>query len=117
MPSITIDRRFCGPPNAGNGGYVCGLLAGNIGDSAEITLRRPLLLERRLDVVTGADGSTELRGGEKIVAIGRPTIVDLSEVHTATFSEAEDATRRTPYDATNHSWPTCFVLRAGTNAG
>jgi len=28
MTSIVIDRRFCGPPKSANGGYVCGLLAG-----------------------------------------------------------------------------------------
>jgi len=27
MQTITIPRRFRGPPNSGNGGYVCGLLA------------------------------------------------------------------------------------------
>ena len=39
MPSITIDKRFRGPPNSGNGGYVCGLIADHIDGSAEITLR------------------------------------------------------------------------------
>ena len=24
--TLSISRRFCGPPNSGNGGYVCGLL-------------------------------------------------------------------------------------------
>ena len=26
-PTISIETRFCGPPDSGNGGYVCGLLA------------------------------------------------------------------------------------------
>jgi hypothetical protein len=25
--AIHIDRRFCGPPDSGNGGYVCGRVA------------------------------------------------------------------------------------------
>ena len=32
MTSIIIDKRYCGPPNSGNGGYVCGRLARHIGD-------------------------------------------------------------------------------------
>lgn len=27
MIEITIDQRLCGPPNSGNGGHVCGMLA------------------------------------------------------------------------------------------
>ena len=46
MQSIRIDRRFCGPPNSGNGGYVCGLLAAHIDGGAEITLRVPPPLEQ-----------------------------------------------------------------------
>jgi hypothetical protein len=25
--SVTVEPRFCGPPDSGNGGYVCGLVA------------------------------------------------------------------------------------------
>lgn len=32
MVSLVIDRRFLGPPNSGNGGYVCGRLAPRPGD-------------------------------------------------------------------------------------
>ena len=38
--TLSIDRRFCGPPGSGNGGYTAGRLAALIGDPAEITLRR-----------------------------------------------------------------------------
>ena len=30
MQTMTIPRRFRGPPNSGNGGYVCGMLARQI---------------------------------------------------------------------------------------
>ena len=26
--SLSVARRFCGPPDGGNGGYVCGFIAG-----------------------------------------------------------------------------------------
>jgi hypothetical protein len=61
MQSITIDRRFCGPPNSGNGGYVCRLLAAHIDGGAKITLRVPPPLEQRLDITAGINGAVELR--------------------------------------------------------
>ena len=110
MPSITIDRRFCGPPNSGNGGYVCGLLAGHIdGTSAEITLRAPPPLGQRLDIIPGTHGTMDLRQGEHILATGRPTQLEVSEIPTASYSEAEYAVRFTPFDESNHNLPTCFV--------
>ena len=40
--TIRIDRRFCGPPDSGNGGYVAGLLARELGGSdVPVTLRLP----------------------------------------------------------------------------
>ena len=38
---VIIDPRFRGPPESANGGYVCGIVAGLIGETAEVTLRRP----------------------------------------------------------------------------
>ena len=44
---IRIDRRFRGPPDSGNGGYVAGLLAKALGGSGvEVTLRAPPPLDR-----------------------------------------------------------------------
>jgi hypothetical protein len=41
MAPLVIAPRFCGPPDSGNGGYVCGLIAGRLDGQAEITLRAP----------------------------------------------------------------------------
>jgi len=109
MPSITIDRRFRGPPNCGNGGYVCGLLAAHIDGGAEITLRVPTPLEQRLDIAAGTDGTVELRDAEVVIATGRPVRLDLSHIPPATLPEAEEAARRTAYDESNHNLPMCFV--------
>jgi hypothetical protein len=117
MPSITIDKRFCGPPNCGNGGYVCGLLANHIGASAEITLRALLPLGQRLDIVACADGALDLREGEAILATARPARIEISEIPAASYAEAEDAVRRTPFDENNHKFPTCFVCGPARAAG
>ena len=47
MQTMTIPRRFRGPPNSGNGGYVCGMLARQIAGAAEVTLRARLRPWRR----------------------------------------------------------------------
>ena len=39
--TLVIGSRFCGPPDSGNGGYVCGLIADYLGGPAEVTLRKP----------------------------------------------------------------------------
>ena len=57
MVSFTIERRFCGPPNSGNGGYVCGMLGKQIDGPSEVMLRLPPPLETPLDIRMTADGA------------------------------------------------------------
>ena len=45
---IVIARRFCGPPDSGNGGYSSGLIANAISQNAECTLRKPIPIEREM---------------------------------------------------------------------
>ncbi len=85
MTSIMIDRRFCGPPNSGNGGYVCGRLARHIPGGAEVTLRAPPPLDKPLDVVAPDDGAWELRDGASVVATGRAARVELKRLEKASF--------------------------------
>jgi hypothetical protein len=48
MTELYFGRRFCGPPGMANGGFACGSIAALHGGAAEVTLRRPLPLERPL---------------------------------------------------------------------
>ncbi len=48
MTELYFRRRFCGPPGMANGGFACGSIAALHGGAAEVTLRRPLPLERPL---------------------------------------------------------------------
>lgn len=48
MSKIVIGRQFCGPPNSGNGGYVCGVLAKDIEGPATSVLRAPVPLDEPL---------------------------------------------------------------------
>ncbi|SEO70750.1 hypothetical protein SAMN02990966_02660 [Rhodospirillales bacterium URHD0017] len=108
MTSIVIDRRFCGPPESANGGYVCGMLAGHIGGSAEITLLAPPPLGQRLDVVVTEHG-VELRQDGTTLATGRRVDIESPEVPVVPLSEARDAVRRSRHDESRHPLPTCFV--------
>ena len=109
MASIIIDRRYCGPPNSGNGGYVCGRLARHIGGDAEVVLRAPPPLQRSLDVVAIDDGAWELRDGTAVVATGRPARLGPARLETASFDEAREAERLMPVLPHAHPLPTCFV--------
>jgi hypothetical protein len=110
---IVISRRFCGPPDSGNGGYACGLVAAHVHGIAEVTLRRPPPLDTALAVVPGHDGSVRLVDGDQLVAEGRIRDVDLGIDVPAPvgIAEAEAAGRgawfvRHPEE---HPFPTCFV--------
>jgi hypothetical protein len=109
MTSIIIDKRYCGPPNSGNGGYVCGRLARHIPGSAEVTLRAPPPLDKQLDIAATDDGSWELRDDATIVATGRPASVELARLEKASFDEAWAAELLTPVRPHEHPLPTCFV--------
>jgi len=109
MVSLVIDRRFRGPPNSGNGGYVCGCLARHIAGDAEVTLRAPPPLERPLDVLTASDGTIELRENDKLLATASATRIDARDIPEVSYEAAEEAVARTPYDERTHDLPTCFV--------
>jgi hypothetical protein len=55
LSKIMIGRQFCGPPNSGNGGYVCGVLAKAIDGPATSVLRARVPLDQPLGLET-ADG-------------------------------------------------------------
>ena len=106
--SITIRRRFCGPVDSGNGGYVCGLLAGYVDGVAEVTLKQPPPLEKALQVDKHVDDLFLLKDGDGVVAQARPSNLDLDVPQPPTYAEAEAASKR--YTGFHfHPFPLCFV--------
>ena len=106
--TIFIHRRFCGPPDSGNGGYVCGLLAQHVGGVAEVRLLRPPPLEKTLAVEAGNDGAMLLRDGEATVAQARPASLDLAVPAPPSLAQAAEAVKGYVC-AEDHFFPTCFV--------
>jgi hypothetical protein len=108
MPnSIIINHRFQGPPNSGNGGYVCGRLARYIDGPATVRLKSPPRLETELSVRHSGQ-SLELRDGDQVVAHAWHTDLALEPPSPPSFSEAEDASKA--YRGHQfHPFPGCFV--------
>jgi hypothetical protein len=71
MEIVTIARRYRGPLDSANGGYAAGLLGARLGAAAEVTLRLPPPLERRL-VVRPTDVGLALEFEGAVVAEARP---------------------------------------------
>ena len=69
LSKIVIGRQFRGPPNSGNGGYVCGVLAKGLQGPVTAMLRAPPPLDVDLEL-EARDGAATLRG-EADVLIGQ----------------------------------------------
>jgi len=117
LASVTIARRFCGPPGSGNGGYVAGLLAGFAGDdTVDVRLRLPLPLEVALDVLAADAGGVELHGGGQLLASAVPGELELEVPAAPGFAQASAAALGYP-GTRQHVSPGCFVCGPARAAG
>ncbi len=115
-PAIRIDGRFCGPPNSGNGGYVCGCLAKHMNSSATaIRLRVPPPLATALEVRSSETGVT-LFDGDVVVAEARPVELSIDTPRPPSFDEAKTASQGYP-GFTSHWFPSCFVCGPDRDEG
>lgn len=109
---MIIGARFNGPPGSGNGGYVAGSLAAELGSAllsgAEVTLRRPPPLETDLVVAPREDGSLGAFQGDELIAYGHATAVDDLVPAAPTLAEAAEAAKRY-HGFISHPFPTCYV--------
>ncbi|WP_394763528.1 hypothetical protein [Phenylobacterium sp.] len=74
MAKIIVAQQFCGPPNSGNGGYVCGLIAKDIEGPATAVLRARVPLDVSLSLLS-EDGAMQLKDFEGGL-VGRATPAD-----------------------------------------
>jgi hypothetical protein len=92
--SLHIESRFNGPKGSGNGGYSAGVLAGLLGGEAEVSLRRPVPLDRELRVVRDGNGSAQVLDGDDLVLEGRRAEVDLEPPAPVSPGDARLAAQR-----------------------
>ncbi len=112
--TLEVPARFRGPPESGNGGYVAGLLAEQIGDApadidnaaVEVTLRAPTPLDRQMQLLEAdrleTDGlETDGQGlqlilGETLIAEARWTTLTLDIPEPPGFAAALAARQDSP---------------------
>jgi len=108
MPTLTIARRFCGPPTSANGGYFSGLIAALAPRPVAVRLLRPPPLDTPLEVAEQSDGVLAVSCGAELIAETRPERVSAPTVRPPSYPEAIEASRRYVGFA-HHPFPTCFV--------
>lgn len=110
MAKIVIAQQFCGPPNSGNGGYVCGLIARDVEGPATSVLRARVPLDINLDL-RSEDGMMQLtdpQGG----MIGASKPADRSLLPTPPEAPGMKAARAAGERYPGHEQrihPTCFT--------
>lgn len=118
--ALTVDHRFRGPSDSGNGGYVCGLLASKAapertGFGVVVTLRRPPPLDTPLAVVSEGDG-LRLMHGDSLVAEAARSRLDVAAVTPVDAATAKEASRHYPGFG-KHPFPQCFVCGPDRDPG
>lgn len=114
--TVVIHRRFCGPPDSGNGGYSAGILARALGGSGcEVTLLKPPPLGVTLRIERDGVEARLMHGDEAIASAHRATL-DLDVPSPPSLAEAREAERRFTGLA-DHIFPGCFVCGPERPAG
>jgi len=117
VETITIDRRFNGPADSGNGGYVGGMLAAALGQSgAAVSLRMPPPLDTPLTVTREADKLQLILEDGTEVARAEPSRVDIKVPPCPAY---DDVVAAQPNYAgfAFHAIPTCFVCGPARSEG
>lgn len=101
---VVIERRFRGPPESGQGGYSCGLVAEQIeSDCATVSLRKPPPLEHPLQI----DGH-RLMDGDMLVAEGHADQLEVAVPDAVPLDAAKRASENPFWGAHIHPFPGCF---------
>jgi hypothetical protein len=108
--TLLVPARYCGPAKSGNGGYVAGALAHELGDTlgqaVSVTLRQPPPLDSTMHV-NRVDGGLTLTFGGALVAQAEPTEQEIEPVEGVSWDEAVAASPSYPGHR-SHPFPQCF---------
>jgi len=111
---VMIGSRFCGPPGAGNGGYCAGVAAAGMQGAVEVTLRKPLPVERALRRENG--NGVRLWDGETLLLEAKAVALALDPPAAPSFAVAQAMSRGFAGFET-HPFPACFVCGLARAAG
>jgi hypothetical protein len=127
MEELYFEPRFCGPPGVANGGFACGAIASLLGvpgvgpvgvpgvgtvcgpvcGTAEVTLRRPLPLERPLAVRRDGDALEVASNGTLLAQARRSDDQVELAAPAVSLAEAQAVAGRARYYA-DPLFPGCF---------
>lgn len=79
MSTLVIRRQFRGPPNSGNGGYVCGVLAAQVDGVATAMIRAPVPLDVALELAHEESGAVLTGEGGLLIGQVAPATQALPE--------------------------------------
>ena len=117
MSTVRIERRFRGPPETGNGGYVAGLVAAALGGSnCTVTLKSPPPLDHDLVLETSETGATLLEDDRIVVSASSEAVEIDVPSPPPTLAEAQDAEPRFN-GFSHHIFPGCFVCGPDRESG
>lgn len=116
IENVVIERRFRGPPESGNGGYVCGLLGRNYRGAAQVTLRKPPPLDRELSLTGHGTEQLRLMDGDELVAESVPAELEIAVPEPPDLNTAVAASRGY-VGFTDHHFGGCFVCGPDRRAG
>ena len=108
MQPLIVARRFNGPPDSGNGGYVCGLFATALKTEVKVRLRVPPPLETPLEIESRTDGGWSLRAGPTEVATATPGRLEMQVPEPPRYVHAVWASQHYA-GFRDHVFPGCFV--------
>ena len=108
--TLLVPARYRGPAKSGNGGYVAGALAHELGDTGAspvaVSLRQPPPLEAPMRI-TRTESGLELTFGGAVVAQAAVVEPPLEPVEAVSWDEAVAASSSYP-GYTAHPFPGCF---------
>lgn len=118
--ALRVDRRFRGPSESGNGGYVGGLVAARVGASVggsavAVMLRSPPPLDTAMTVTTEG-GGVRVMHRDVTVAEGARTSLTVGAVPPVAVATARAASANYP-GLSQHPFPECFVCGPARAAG
>lgn len=105
---LVVERRFHGPENSGNGGYVCGRIARYIGESARVRLRVPPPLDVPMEVSQG-QGKVSLIHEDELIAEGWPAPALDLEIPPPPVPDIAELASKDFAGFRTHRFASCFV--------
>jgi len=107
---LTIGKYFEGPTDMVLGGYLTGLMAVHLDSkTVEVTMKKPIFLNRNLVLDTGTPERVFLYEGDTLLCEAKPARLEFEMPEPITLEQAKKASRRDTVAA----FPNCYGCGSG----